>query len=186
MELIADNNEEISFRILKVMNKIRSQSIEYEFAGNEYRYKAATVSFLITENNADIGFIYLTDEDKKNMFFLDISLLKKYRGHGIGFEAIKELLKRYKNCGIKKFILAEVEYDNEACNKMMNKLGCIKVSEKHYLMQPERLKEFRDFIINESVDLMTEAPKIKDVIEQIHENKGQGKVKKLTPPKNDN
>lgn len=188
MELIPGNNDNISFRIIKVMNKIRSQSINYEFWGNESRFKASIISFLIREDDQDVGFMYLTDEQKPGMLFLDISIIKSYRARGLGYEAIKELLKRYNNCGVKQFILAEVENDNTACLNVMKKLGAIEISEKHFLLQPERLVEFKNYIVNESVELMRAAPKLKDVIEMIHEKNGDNKnpkVKRNMPIKND-
>lgn len=188
MELIAGSNDEVSFRIIKVMERLHKERIGYEFAGIERRFKAAMISFLIVENGEDIGFMYLTDEDKPGMFFLDISILRKYRAQGIGYEAIKELLNRYRDCGVKNFILAEVEPDNKACLNVMKKLGSIQVTDKHFLLQSERIMEFRNFIVNESVDLMQVAPNIKDVIELLHEKNGDNrnpKVKKLLPSKND-
>lgn len=188
MELIAGSNDEISFRILKLMNRLHKERIGYEFVGIERRFKASLISFLIVEDNEDIGFMYLTDEDKPGMFFLDISILRNYRFKGIGYEAIKELLNRYKNCGVKNFVLAEVETDNIACLKVMKKLGSIQVSEKHFLLQPERIMEFRNFIVNESIDLMAVAPDIIDVIELLHIKNGDNekqKVKKILPEKND-
>ena len=182
MELVAGYNDEIMLRILNVIDKLHRERIGYEFVGTHRRFKAALISFLIVENNEDIGFIYLTDEEKPEMFFLDISILRKHRGKGIGYEAIKELLDRYKNCGVKNFILAEVEPDNEACLNVMKKLGSIQVAEKYFLLQPERINEFKNFIVNESIDLMTATSNIKDVIELIHEKNGDNKkVKKLLP-----
>lgn len=177
MKLIVEQDQNVNKRILKVMERIQNESTEYEFSGVKNRYMRSGVSFLIEENDEDIGFVYLTCENKKGMLFLDISILRGYRSKGIGYEAIKELLERYNACG-KWFVLAEVEKDNIACLKVMEKLGGIQVSEKHFLLQPDRIKEFREFIINESVELMSEDVSQKAEIEEIHEKKGKGRIKK--------
>lgn len=185
MKLVPENSEEVRLRISNIMDRLHRERIGYEFAGVSRRFRASVISFLIVDNNEDIGFLYLTDEDKPDMLFLDISILRQYRGEGIGYKAIKELLNRCRNCGVRHFILAEVEPDNIACLNVMKKLKSIQVSQKHFLLQPERIKEFRDFIIEESVDLMAVPRDIKDIIESIHEKNGDNKVKKLLPSKND-
>ena len=188
MDLIPVRDSKTSYRVFDVMKELHKRRIGFEFVGTERRFKAADIAFVITEEDKDIGFLYLTNEGKQGMYFLDICILREYRGRGIGYEAIKELLKRYNNAAIKNFVIAEFESDNISCLNVMKKLGGIKVSEKHFLIQPERLKEFREFIINDSVDLMVKAPELKEIVEAIHAKNGDNKnpkVKKLGQMKSD-
>lgn len=150
MKLIDGSSERIFSRILNVMTKIQDEAAENEFVGKTDRLFSSDISCLIVEDKRDVGFLYLLSERKNGLYFLDMALLKEYRNKGIGFLALKELLDSY---NYSEFVLGEVKEDNTACLSILNKLNSIKVSENHYLLQPERIEEFKEFISKNNIDL---------------------------------
>lgn len=150
MKLIDGSSNHVFSRILNVMNRIQDEDYESELIGSETRLLSADISCLIKEDKKEVGFLYLVTEYTKGLYFLDIALLKGYRNKGIGTAALKELLDTYQ---YKDFILGEVKEDNIACLKMINKLNAVQISPTHYLLQPERLEEFKTFIVKNNIDL---------------------------------
>lgn len=150
MKLIDGSSNHVFSRISNIMNRIQDEDYESELVGSETRLLSADISCLIKEDKKDVGYLYLVTEYKKGLYFLNMALLKEYRNKGIGTETLKKLLDNYQ---YKDFLLGEVNQDNIACLKMIEKINGIQVSPNHYLLQPERLEEFKEFIIRNNIDL---------------------------------
>ena len=93
----------------------------------------------------------------------------------------KEFLENYNTYNYKEFILGEVKEDNIACLNMLKKLNSIQVSPNYYLLQPERIDEFNNFIAKENIDLTLPNMSARDVVEMfrmLKEDKPKVKVKK--------
>lgn len=136
-------NESIYNKIYGIMNELNKEG--NVFAGKKDRLDFAPWSFLIKYNGEDVGFIYITNEQRyKDGFFIDMAIIKEYRGLGIGKQALEQMLNQVKT---KKFIIGEIKNTNEASNRLSNDIG-IKLLEgdfNYYLFPKDRYKEFIEF-----------------------------------------
>ena len=87
------------------------------------RLMSSSYHFLITLNDKNIGFILLVKEKQnKQVLFLDIAILKKYRNKGYGKEALILFKEKYAY-QIQDAIIAETQKENIGINKIMYNIG---------------------------------------------------------------
>ena len=136
-------NESIYNEIYGIMNKLNEEG--NVFAGKRDRLDFAPWSFLIKYNGEGVGFIYVTKEHRYQAgLFIDMAIIKEYRGLGIGKQALEQLLDEVKT---QKFLIGEIKKNNEASNKLGNDIG-IKILEgeyNYYLFPKDRYEEFMEF-----------------------------------------
>ena len=98
-------NESIYNEIYGIMNKLNEEG--NVFAGKRDRLDFAPWSFLIKYNGEDVGFVYVTNEQRYNDgLFIDMAIIKEYRGLGIGKQALEQLLDEVKT---QKFLIGEIK-----------------------------------------------------------------------------
>ena len=128
-------NEDAVNRIYDLMYIIRRDGV---FGGKESRFGISYFAWLVMLDGKDIGFIYATEEKSyKNGLFIDMALLKEYRGMGIGKYILNKFVCAHKDV----FMFSEVLKNNIASNKMCGDVG-ICVSPCVYMFPRERYKEF--------------------------------------------
>lgn len=136
-------NESIYNEIYGIMNKLNEEG--NVFAGKRDRLDFAPWSFLIKYNGEGVGFIYVTKEHRYQAgLFIDMAIIKEYRGLGIGKQALEQLLDEVKT---QKFLIGEIKKNNEVSNKLGNDIG-IKILEgeyNYYLFPKDRYEEFMEF-----------------------------------------
>lgn len=136
-------NESIYNKIYGIMNKLNEEG--NVFAGKKDRLDFAQWSFLIKYNGEGVGFIYVTTEHRYQAgLFIDMAIIKEYRGLGIGKQALEQLLDEVKT---QEFLIGEIKNNNEASNKLGNDIG-IKILEgkfNYYLFPKDRYEEFMEF-----------------------------------------
>lgn len=157
--------KDITSRILRVMEKFKND----EFCGKNTRLFASFLSYVITEDNEDIGFLYLVKENYNNILFMDIGVISKYRGRGIASSATKEVVDIMTQ-HFSDFVIAEVRSNNIASLKVVEKLNGIKVGEQHYLLQPERKKEYLEYASENNVDLSKSTYDYVSMMKEIMDN----------------
>lgn len=167
MELkpIKGDDRETFDRIISVMKKMNKE----DFSGIETRLALSFVAFLIIEGKEDIGFIYYVTEHQTGLLFADLGIIEKHRNKGFAYTALQKTI-NYINNRSDKFILGEVKDSNDPCIKVMKKLNGIKVSEKHYLLQPDRLDEYIKHIESESIDITIEVPNLQSTMSDVYED----------------
>ena len=133
-------SESIYNRMYAIMNKLNEEG--NVFAGKKDRLDLAPISALITYNNIDVGFIYATSEFRyKDALFLDMAIIKEYRGHGIGKQTLIQFLDLIDP---DEFIIGETKNNNQASNPLGDDIGVrILESEYNYYLFPKsRYEEF--------------------------------------------
>ena len=128
-------NEDIVHRIWNIMYLIREEGV---FAGKPDRFAISYYSYLIRYDNKDIGFIYATPEQRyKNGLFIDMALLKEYRGKGIGKEVLENFCLNHNDI----YMFGEVLEDNKASNIISSKVG-VEIAPGYYLFPKDKYEEF--------------------------------------------
>lgn len=140
---IDENNElrpieSVYNKIYSVMNELKKEG--NIFAGKIDRLNFTIYSCVIKYNNEPIGFIYATPEGRYDYaLFIDMAILKEYRGKGFG----KQALKQFSEIKTKKFLIAETK-DNGTLGEGI----AVKIFEdkyNYYLLPRSRYKEFMEF-----------------------------------------
>lgn len=164
-------------RVKKVMSILGREGV---FAGKESRFVSSKLAFLITVDGQDAGFIYFVNEDNKSskILFLDLAVLKEYRGKEVAYTYMKEILDN-KELIKNRFVIAEVEETNKSSLRLLEKFGSVKVGNKHYLLQPERLIEFNCFIEDSKVDIEEPLYDYREMYDEIMNSEDDGYQKKL-------
>ena len=128
-------NEDVVNRIWNVMSLIRKDGV---FAGKQDRFAISYFSYLIRYDNKDIGFIYATPERRyRNGLFIDMALLKEYRGKGIGKEVLEKFCLIHNNI----YMFGEVLEYNKASNIISSKVG-VEIAPGYYLFPKDKYEEF--------------------------------------------
>ena len=170
-------DESIFNKIYNIMNQLSQEG--NVFAGKRNRLDFATYAFLINYNNVGIGFIYVTKESRyKDALFIDMAIIKEYRGKGIGKQALKQFLEEVQT---KAFIIGETKIINEASNPLGDDLG-IKIFEdryNYYLFPKGRYQEFLEFNKNKGFEkaMLKETLNSNELLRQVYEE--EEKRKKL-------
>lgn len=118
------------------------------FSDRQDRLMTTAISWLITANSNHIGFINLVEEKAEhNFLFLDMGIIKEYRGKGYGkkfLEEVKQIVEKEKDF---PFILMETRKANDNANCIGKDIGCFltEIEDRNiYLLQRSRLQEFID------------------------------------------
>ena len=111
------------------------------FNGKADRVLFSPKIFIICVDQKEVGFIYFVNEKVEDMFFVDMGLLKKYRGLGIG----KKVLQMIHDKNYKDFLIGETKKDNVSANEVTKECGVLigeTEDRNFYLLQKERVEEF--------------------------------------------
>lgn len=150
-------DSEISDRIENIINTIEKE--KNVFPGKKDRLYTAAVAVLITVDDKDAGFIYATCENRYSKgLFIDMALLKEYRGLGYGKEALNQFVKRVNTGNV--YLFGEIESTNVASNAIADHIG-IKIidnDKNYYLFPKERLAEFLE---KEDINILRHALSIR-------------------------
>ena len=130
-----NENVDVVNRIANLMCEIRCSG---GFAGQMNRFALAYYSYLIQYNGKDVGFIYATGEYRyPSGLFIDMALLKDYRGKGIG----KMVLDMFVNKHNDTLMFGEVKVNNVASNTISGEIG-VSIAPGYYLFPKEMYNEF--------------------------------------------
>lgn len=118
------------------------------FFGRFDRFITASISWLIKANDENVGFINLVVEKANyNFLFLDMRIIKAYRGKGYGkkfLKEVQEIVEREKDL---PYVLMETKKDNDSANGISRSVECYLTSfgdRNIYLLQKSKLQEFID------------------------------------------
>lgn len=124
------------------------EGIREIFGGRDDRLMTASNSWLIKANDNNIGFINLvTEKANYNFLFLDMGIIKAYRGKGYGkkfLEEVQHITEREEDF---PYVLMETKQDNDNANGISKGVGCYLTTfgdRNVYLLQKSRLQEFID------------------------------------------
>ena len=164
-------------RVRKVMNQIKKES---NFYGKEDIFLFSPLAFLITVDGQDAGFIYFVNEDNKTskILFADIAILNEYKRKKVAYTYMREILDN-KELINNRFVLAEVEEYDIASQNLLEKLRATKVADKHFLLQPERLREFNDYLEESNIDLEEPVFDYREIYDEIMNSEDDGYQKKI-------
>ena len=136
-------NETVFERIYGIMSILYKEG--NVFTGKRDRLDYSSWGALIKYNKEEVGFIYITKEQRYNPgLFLDMAIIKDYRGLGIAKEALSIFLNAVNT---ERFIIGETKKNNAASNPLGDDLG-IKILEdkyNYYLFPKSRYEEFMEF-----------------------------------------
>lgn len=106
------------------------------------RLICSEISFLIKNNNENIGFILLVKEKLENTLFLDMFIIKENQNKGFGKEALKLL----SQLTIDKNIIAETKISNVKSISAMDNIGelVLQLNDKNYYYLPS--SKANDFV----------------------------------------
>ena len=125
----------------------REDGIRDVFVGRTDRIINADISWMIQAGNKNIGFINLVVEKcNYNYLFLDMGIIKEYRGKGYGKKFLTEVQQLVEANDL-PFVLMETTKDNNNANGVGKGIGCFitEVGDRNiYLLQKSRLQEFID------------------------------------------
>lgn len=117
------------------------------FRGKNDRLNTTSVSWMIEADNKNIGFINLVVEKANyNFLFLDMGIIKDYRGKGYGKKFLKEVQELVEDSDL-PYVLMETKKDNINANIAAREMTCFitEVEDRNvYLLQKSRLQEFID------------------------------------------
>lgn len=117
------------------------------FGGRFDRIIATCISWMIKDKDKNIGFINLVEEKvNHNFLFLDMGIIKEYRGKGYGKRFLKEVQELVEKSNL-PFILMETRKTNDNANCVGKDIGCFltEIEDRNiYLLQRSRLQEFID------------------------------------------
>ena len=110
------------------------------FKGREDRLLSAAMLSTIYDKDKLIGFANLIKEKQNpNFLFLDVGIIKEYRGKHVASQILEELKE------IPKYIIVETKEDNLLANKSLEDrtVKLLEVNDRNvYLLQKERYNEF--------------------------------------------
>ncbi len=146
LEVSNFGNEKDYFDLCNMMDK--EDGIKEIFGGRRDRLMAADCSWMIKANDKNVGFINLVTEKVNHRFlFLDMGIIKAYRGKGYGKRFLGEVQKKLEESNYPEYVLMETKQDNNSANKISKDVGCYLTSfddRNVYLLQRSRLQEFVD------------------------------------------
>lgn len=118
------------------------------FANRLDRIQTADSSWLIKMNGKYVGFVNLVCEKLNHDYlFLDMGVIKAYRGKGIGKQALEEVKRIIEEENFSEYVLMETRKSNIGANKAAEEIGCYLAEfgdRNVYLLQKERCQEFID------------------------------------------
>lgn len=139
------NSQEDYTDLYSLMNT--EEGIREIFGGRDDRLMTASNSWLIKANDNNIGFINLVTEKANHKFlFLDMGIVKAYRGKGYGKKFLEEVQSEVENSNL-TYVLMETRQDNDSANGVSKSVGCYLTTfgdRNVYLLQKSRLQEFID------------------------------------------
>ena len=126
----------------------KEDGIKEIFGGRSDRLMATDNSWMIKANDKNVGFINLVTEKANHRFlFLDMGIIKAYRGKGYGKRFLGKVQKIVEENDYFTYVLMETKQDNDSANKISKDVGCYLTSfgdRNVYLLQKSRLQEFVD------------------------------------------
>lgn len=169
----------------KIVELINSdEMIKLVFGGREDRLYTASMLSTIYDKDKLIGFANLIKEKQNpNFLFLDVGIIKEYRGKHVASQILEELKE------IPKYIIVETKEDNLLANKSLENTTAfiLKYNDRNiYLLQKDR---YNEFIENGYYDKLTDhynAPntRMSMLAELYKEEDKKGKVKVKTDKNN--
>ncbi|MBQ6841159.1 MAG: GNAT family N-acetyltransferase [Bacilli bacterium] len=145
----SDADMDVFNRILAIMKRLSKEGV---FSGTFTRLASSIFAFLINENGKDVGFIYFVDENIDDVLFVDMGFIPEARGKGLAAKAMDEIIKSI--CSkYDAFLVSEVDPRNIAAVKSTEKSGAIRLTNRHYLLQPERFGDFLNHLYQLGIDL---------------------------------
>ena len=104
----------------KIINLMCIFNQEKVFSSSLVRLFKSVSAKLIKYDENDVGFIMAVAEDRlPGPFFIDMSILKEYRGKKIGYKVLDYFVNYYH----KTYFIGEVSEDNIASNNISSKIG---------------------------------------------------------------
>ena len=145
------NDADISVfnRMLQIMQNLSNEGV---FCGTYNRLACSIFAFLINEKGKDVGFIYFVDEGLEDILFMDIGILANNRKTGLAYAALEQIINEINN-KYNVFLVSEISLSNINAIKVTERYGGVKVSDRHYLLQPERHEEFLRYLSDLNIDL---------------------------------
>lgn len=143
------------------------EGIKDVFYGRQDRILTTTVSWMIQVNGQNIGFVNLVQEKADDDFlFLDMGIIEKYRGRGIGTEALKRV-EQMLNENDFTYVIMETRKDNYGANQSAINVGnyLLDVNDRNvYLLQKTKYQEFIDNNMLEELIKHFKAPSKRKVL----------------------
>lgn len=140
------NSQEDNTSLYSMMNT--EEGIREIFGGRNDRLMTAKNSWLIKANDNNIGFINLvTEKANSNFLFLDMGIIKAYRGKGYGKKFLEEVQHITEKEEDFTYVLMETRCNNDSANGISKSVGCYLTTlgdRNVYLLQKSRLQEFID------------------------------------------
>lgn len=139
------DSQEDNTSLYSMMND--EEGIREIFGGRYDRLMTTSNSWLIKANDNNIGFINLvTEKANHNFLFLDMGIIKAYRGKGYGKKFLEEVQSKVEDSNL-PYVLMETRCDNDSANGVSKSVGCYLTTfgdRNVYLLQKARLQEFID------------------------------------------
>lgn len=122
---------------------LEAEGIQQIFFDKEDRYKVATCRCLIFKDEKTIGFINIVPEMIKGVLFIDMGIIKKYRGKGYGKKALEDFFRKFE-CD--EFIIAETKNNNVLANSSANNFGTLvyQKDDINYYLMNGKLEKFKN------------------------------------------
>lgn len=140
------NSQEDNTSLYSMMNT--EEGIREIFGGRDDRIMTAKSSWLIKANDNNIGFINLvTEKANSNFLFLDMGIIKAYRGKGYGKKFLEEVQHITERKEDYTYVLMETRCNNDSANGISKSVGFYLTTfddRNVYLLQKSRLQEFID------------------------------------------
>ena len=140
------NSSQYYNNLYEIMDK--EEGIKEIFGGRYDRAISSKMSWMIKANDKNVGFINLVTEKVNHRFlFLDMGIIKAYRGKEYGKRFLGEVQKKVEESNYPEYVLMETKQDNNSANKISKDVGCYLTSfddRNVYLLQRSRLQEFVD------------------------------------------
>ena len=121
------------------------------------RLYTAGVEMLLLLDDEPIGFLLALNENTQNLLFLDLGIIKKYRGKGYGTLAKEIFMKIYKG---DEFIITETRNTNIGANKSSSKIGSL-VYQKD---------DINFYLLNSSIEEFKNSPAYQEFLTHVNKD----------------
>ena len=152
---LAETNEDY-FYISNLM--YTEPGIKEVFLGKESRVTCAYDVFLIQLDGVNIGYIYATYERLDDFGFVDIAIVKKYRGRGYSKIAVLKLINYYLDNypNTRFYLIGETKNYNVAANNSVKDIGMylFNIDDRNFYLINKEMYE--DLVETNNLDLLYE------------------------------